>query len=235
MARGLLIDGEHPAPLSSDATPVPSQSLSKPDQKPVRRRDPLTDRQKHLAEKYLPMAKALAKPLKLNWPLECEEFESAALLALGEAAQSFDPDRNVKFATFARFRICGALRDVQRALVTAGWRGDADHAPLLYSLTYGSEEEGLVVGSEPDRPVSETVDAIDFVEYWLRKLPSKHAAACRELYINGCNQGEAAERLGCSRSRLSFLNKEAMEMLNDAWAYEARAEAQGKGRAGIDV
>ena len=53
------------------------------------------------------MAKSLAKPLKKNWPVEGEEFESAALMALVEAAQSFDPARNVKFATFARYRIWG--------------------------------------------------------------------------------------------------------------------------------
>jgi RNA polymerase sigma factor (sigma-70 family) len=230
MARTLLNEVDQNS--TTDATSASPDRFSKSGQKNGKRRDPLTDQQKELAAKYLPMAKALAKPLKASWPLEREEFESAALLALVEAAQSFDPTRNVKFATFARYRIWGALRDVQRGLVTAGWRGDMENAPIVSHLTYGSEEEGLVLGSEPDRPVGETIDAVDFVEYWLRKLPSKHAAACREIYINGCNQGEAAERLGCSKSRLSFLNKEAVEMLNDAWAYEARAGAKGK--AGID-
>src|SRR2546429_415660 len=104
MARSLPIDGDNPT-LAPDATPTPSKTLSKSAQKPGKRRDPLTAQQQSLAEKYLPMAKALAKPLKTSWPLESEEFESAALLALVEAAQSFDPTRNVKFATFARYRI----------------------------------------------------------------------------------------------------------------------------------
>jgi RNA polymerase sigma factor (sigma-70 family) len=190
------------------------------------RRGRLTEQQQVLAEKYLPMAKALAKPLKKNWPQEGEEFESAALLALVEAAQSYDESRNVKFATFARYRIWGALRDVQRGLVTAGWRSDMDNAPTVSSLTYGSEEEGLVLGSRPDRPVGEEFESVEFVEHWLRKLPTKHAAACLELFVNGCNQGEAAERLGCSKSRLSFLHKESIEILNEAWAYQARSEAK---------
>lgn len=69
------------------------------------RRSRLTVEQQELAKSYLPMARSLAKPLKKAWPAEKEEFESAALLALVEAAQSFDPSRNVKFATFARYRI----------------------------------------------------------------------------------------------------------------------------------
>ena len=54
--------------------------------------------------------------------MERDEFESAACLALVEAARSFDPTRNIRFATFARFRIRGALVDVGRVMghLTAG-------------------------------------------------------------------------------------------------------------------
>jgi RNA polymerase sigma factor (sigma-70 family) len=145
-------------------------------------------------------------------------------LALAEAAQSYDPSRNVKFATFARYRIWGALRDVQRGFVTAGWRGDLDNAPTLGSLTYDAEEHGRVLGAEPDDEVGAELEAIDFVEGWLRKLPSRHAAACREIYLNGRTQGEAAKALGCSKSRLSYLHKEAIEILTDAFAYEKSLE-----------
>ena len=30
--------------------------------------------------------------------------------------------------------------------------------------------------------------------------------------------------IGCSKSRLSYLHKEALELINDAWTYQARAE-----------
>ncbi len=74
---------------------------------PEKVRGPLTAAQQELAERYLPLAKSLAKPLKLAWMSEAAEFDSAACMALVEAAQSFDPSRNVKFATFARYRIRG--------------------------------------------------------------------------------------------------------------------------------
>lgn len=190
------------------------------------RRSPLTAEQQRLAAKYLPMARALAKPLKLNWPNEGPEFESAALMALVEAAQSFDPARNVKFPTFARYRIWGALRDVQRGLITTGWRDDLEHAPTISSLAHDAEEHGRVFGSEPDAPVGQEFEAIDFVESWLRKLPSRHAEACRQIYIHDRTQGEAADRVGCSKSRLSYLHKESLDLLKDAWAHQARKQVK---------
>lgn len=189
------------------------------------RRVPLTTEQQRLATKYLPLARALAKPLKKNWPNEGTEFESAALMALVEAAQSFDPARNVKFPTFARYRIWGALRDVQRALVIAGWRADLENAPSISSLTYDAEEHGRILGTEPDAPVGQEFEAIDFVESWLRKLPSKHAEACRQIYIHDRSQGEAAAHVGCSKSRLSYLHKESIDLLKDAWTAQARKQA----------
>jgi RNA polymerase sigma factor (sigma-70 family) len=187
-----------------------------------RRRPPLTSAQQALATRYLPMAKALAKPLKRSWPSEFDEFESAALLALVEAAQSFDPSRNVKFSTFARYRIGGALRDVQRNLIIAGWRTDSLHAPIISSIRGDSEDQGRVLMTEPDAPVGSEMESMEFVEAWLRKLPPSHASVCRDLFINGSSQGETAERLNCSKSRLSYLRKESLEMLKSAYEYDER-------------
>ena len=215
----------------SAATPEAFEKKRKPSEaaaRPTTRRAPLTEEQQGLALRYVPMARSLAKPLKTAWPLEGEEFESAALMALVEAAQSFDPERNVKFATFARYRIWGALRDVQRGLVTAGWRGDLENAPKVSSLSYEAEENGRVLGSEPDAPIGQEVESTEFVENAIRKLPAKHAAACRAIYLEGKTQGEAAEVVGCSKSRLSYIHQEALELINDAWAYQARVESLSK-------
>ena len=190
------------------------------------KRPPMSVERQNLAVRYLPMARSMAKMLKISWPNEVDEFDSAACMALVEAAQTYDPSRNVKFSTFARFRICGALRDVQRALIVAGWRGDMENAPMIRSLTAECEEHGRVVLGEADPPVGEELEAIETVENWLKKLPAQHEAACRHIYLHGKTQGEAAEALGCSRSRLSYIHKEAIDLLNDAWEQSARAEAR---------
>src|SRR5262245_53427573 len=69
---------------------------------PLPRRPPLTKEQQDLAADYMPLARALAKRFKDAWAFENDEFESAACLALVEAAQSYDASKNVKFATYAR-------------------------------------------------------------------------------------------------------------------------------------
>jgi RNA polymerase sigma factor (sigma-70 family) len=202
-------------------------------QKPVEmntKREPLTEQQQALAVRYLPLARSLARTLKQNWPMETQEFDSAALLALVEAAQSFDPARNVKFATYARYRICGALRDVQRALIMQGWRDDLENAPKFMTLIATAEEFGEVMLCHPDRPVGEDVELADLLENWLKKLPPRHAAACRELYLNQKTQSETAEAIGVSKSRVSYLHREALEILNDIAMFQADAEEFLKGK-----
>lgn len=181
------------------------------------RRKPLTEGQQVLALKYLPLARSLAKPFKMSWPSSRDDFESAACLALVEAAEAFDPERNVKFATFARHRIWGSLRDVQRGLVALGWRCDPKHAPNVGPLPCDPERQGRVLGSEEDAPVGYEIEAMETVEGLFKKLPARHAAACRQIYLHGKSQHEAARSLGCSQSRLSYMHREAMTILDGSW------------------
>ena len=134
-------------------------------------RRPMSTEQQRLVIRYLPMARALARPLKATWPGDGNEFESAACLALVEAAQSFDASRNVKFATFARYRIMGALRDAQRMIITGGWKNDEKYAAILTNCFPDVEEMGKVLGGAQDPPIGSDLEAIDAVEGWLRKLP----------------------------------------------------------------
>jgi RNA polymerase sigma factor (sigma-70 family) len=69
---------------------------------------------------------------------------------------------------------------------------------------------------EQDPPVGLSVEHEDILECWLQKLPTKHAEACRLLFLAGKTQVEAARILGFSQSRLSSLRREALSMLKDA-------------------
>lgn len=185
-------------------------------------RSPLTADQQTLAVKYLPLARSLAKPYKMTWPTHRDDFESAACCALCEAAGTFDPDRGVKFSTFLHHRVWGALRDVQRSLVALGWRCDPAHAPVITGLPKNPEGKGRVLGADTMEPVGQDIEVSDSVENLLRKLPVRHATVCRQVYIHGRNQHEAARQLGCSQSRLSFLHREAIAILNGTWEEQIR-------------
>jgi RNA polymerase sigma factor (sigma-70 family) len=177
------------------------------------RRAPLTDEQRALAARYLPMARAIAKRMDGLLPRQSDELESTAYLALVEAAQTFDPSISVNFATYARYRICGALRDLRRLMASAGWRGDPADFPVFQRLGTNAETYGQVIGIHPDRPVGTDIEATEAAEDWLSRLPRTHATACRLIYIGGKSQDEAAAVVGCSKSNLSRLHRQAITWL----------------------
>jgi len=185
--------------------------------------DPLTEEQREMASRYLPLARKLAKPLKMMFVQWKDEFESAACLALVEAARSFDPSRNIKFATFARFRIRGALVDVGRSMELPGWDDDElGEAPDLVTLTPFNEEHGSVLVAVVPPPVGTEVDDVDSVEHVLRKLPERHATVCRLHYLYGKTQAEIGEALGCSQSEVTRLHRKSLELLSEPYLPDGR-------------
>ena len=183
---------------------------------PDRAKPPLNTSQQDLATQYLPLARAMARQMKTRFPGAREEFESAAFLALVEAAQSFDSSRNVNFATYARYRIRGALYDVYRELIGTTSTGTHAQARLERPLCDGWESQGRVIGAEPDLPVGTDLEIQDTVENWIRRLPRMHALAFRHIYLDGKSQNEAAHPVGCSKWKLCRMHSQAITWLQEA-------------------
>ncbi len=190
----------------------------------------LNDAQRGLATCYLPMAESLANGYKLQRRIERDELRATAYMALVEAARTFDPVRKVNFATFARHRIRGALRDYVRFLMSASWRGQSRPRPLFQSIGPESEETGRVIGISAERPVGSEIDSIEAVEQWLRLLPATHALTCRLIYIGGKEQDDVAKLLGYSKSHVSRIHAEALSWLID----DINARRAGTGRPRVE-
>jgi len=81
-----------------------------------RTEDPVL-RQK-LPNEYLGLVKNVAGRMAMGFPksVELDDLVSTGVIGLIEAAKNFDPDRGVKFETFAVPRIRGAILDELRAL-----------------------------------------------------------------------------------------------------------------------
>jgi RNA polymerase sigma factor for flagellar operon FliA len=71
-----------------------------------------------LLEKYLPLVKSIAGRMALGFPrsVELSDLVSTGVIGLIEAFSNFDPERGVKFETYALPRIRGAILDELRAL-----------------------------------------------------------------------------------------------------------------------
>ena len=199
---------------TSGAATVQSAPLAK--LFPKRKLPRMTPEQSDLAGRYVPLARLLARPFKDAWPTETADYDSAALLALVEAAIKFDPLRNVQFATYARFRVLGALRDVRRKFAKEGYPRELPNVPRAFHYIPGPYERGLLMMTSPETPVDEVVASIEQVEHWLNTLPARHARACREIYLNYRSQEQLAAEFGCAKSRISNLHAQAMDILRDS-------------------
>ena len=75
--------------------------------------------------------------------------------------------------------------------------------------------------------VGKDVESADEVEHWLGTLPPRHAQACREMYVAGRSQTEAARHIGLVKSRVCTLHAEALELLRNSPAVREAALAIG--------
>ena len=191
----------------------------------------LDEDQRGLAVRYLPMAHHLAQRMCAIWPAEREELESTAYLALAEAAQSFDSSRKVGFGTFARHRIRAALRDLQRLLSLDGWPGSGEQGQVVTELGRFRDRIGREIGIEPDQPSGAGTEEAEAVDEWLRRLPKAHGAVCRFIYQGRKSEDEVATELGCSKSMLTRMHREAVTGLIRAYRRARLGHPQDSGKA----
>ncbi len=206
---------DHPVDRDQSADPTATRGgRPYPDRcRPDRLRPPLDDRQRGLATRYLPLARSLARRMTSDHPDWRDEFQSAAFLALVEAAQHFDSTRNVDFATYARHRIWGAVRDTRRQLLRNGTPGRLSAPRTVIRMSEAAESHGRVVTAEPDEPIGTELEIRETVETWIDRLPRAHARTLRLIYLDGRTQEQAAEEVGCSKANISRLHHQGLSWL----------------------
>lgn len=176
-------------------------------------RTPLTDHQKSLAARFLPLARSIARQHRHKGSVEHEEIESVAFLGLVEAARSYDPDRETSFPTYARFHIVGAVMDFFNNLHAR--RKDRLFSTIAKTGREEVDSYGKPVGITPDGPIGSEIDAVEEVESHLRPMSTLQAWICRQIYLEGKSPEEVAQIMDCTRSYVSRLHREAIEFLSE--------------------
>lgn len=191
---------------------------------------PLTEERKTLAADNFRLAKFLARPFKRSWPEIMDEIDSAAVMGLMDAARLFDPSRGIKFATYARIRIIGSIQDAERKMVLHGYRRGLDPhgVPKFQSLKYDSENSGRIVGRKPEAPAEMWVEEADSVEHGLRKLDDKRKAVYMMSIVDGMDGVQIGKSIGLTKSRVSYLRKDALQILQGIKDLDGRPEANRK-------
>jgi RNA polymerase sigma factor (sigma-70 family) len=189
---------------------------------PNRLRPPLDDRQRSLATRYLPLARSMARRMAAFHPQWKQEFQSAAFLALVEAALAFDPARNVDFSTYARHGIWGALLDTRRELQQRPGPGRRSMSRTVIRLSAAAEQHGRVLNTEPDEPVGTELEREEMVEAWISRMPRAQSRAFRLIYQDGRTQEEAADVVGCSSASMSRLHEQGLDWLRHGHGHGPR-------------
>lgn len=81
-------------------------------------RDPNPELRQKLLKQYLPLVRNVASRMAMGFPrsVELSDLINTGVIGLTEAFANFDPERGVKFETYAVPRIRGAILDELRAL-----------------------------------------------------------------------------------------------------------------------
>lgn len=162
---------------------------------------PLTAAQSDLAARHFWLAKSIARRAGKSRPGQWDDFQSAANLALVQAAARFDPARGASPATAATCRIWWAMREV----IAAGYK----HPPME-PLGKHPESRGRAMWTTADPPVGTEIETAELVEQWLQGLTAQQAKVCRSIYQDGRDQVETGRKLGLSRSRVCHLHASAI-------------------------
>lgn len=103
-----------------------------------------------LVERYMPLVHKVAEIMARRlWPrVAAEELASAGYDGLIAAVTSYDPGRGVKFETYCRQRIVGAIRDWQREIDPLGRSGRSFERSLNSVKERIRAERGVVATSD---------------------------------------------------------------------------------------
>ena len=175
-------------------------------------RTPLTQEQQGLARSYIPFAKKIAAPLRDCWPSNAKGVRLRGRRRLGAGCQSFNRSRGVKFATFARYRIWGALKDMQRGMNLKGFKQVQD-GPKVEGLTEEAEGYGTILNTTPDCAIEDVVEERDWLERIFRTLPKLEREICTLIYLEGWNQKRVCAALNISRTHVSVIHARALKKL----------------------
>ena len=202
-----------------------------------------------LVERYIPLVNKMAEIMARRlWPrVSADELASAGYDGLIGAVTSFDQDRGVKFETYCRQRILGAIRDWQREIDPLGRSGrnferslntiedrfQAERGEMATSDEL-AREMGLSLETPTERrndsrvnslvPVDPGPSPVQHTErelirdYLTRGLKDQDRLIITLYYYERLTMAEIGAVLGVSESRICQRHAEIMEQLRTRFA-----------------
>jgi RNA polymerase sigma factor (sigma-70 family) len=181
-----------------------------------------------LIVEHFPRCRFVAGALKRRLPpsVDLDDLTQAGAIGLMQAASSFDASRGIKFATYAEFRIRGAMLDYLRRLKFAR-RSESQRAEHLEPLSldgFATEDREGLQDSSP--AFEQTIIARDMAKQAFQALPrGKGAAICRRYFFRDETQTQIARDAGVSTPRINQVIAECVVVMRER--LNARGVAAG--------
>lgn len=152
---------------------------------------------------YLPLAHKLASNVRKSLPkgLQIDDVMSAAYFGLVDAANKFEVDRNIKFGTYAKFRISGEIKDCIR---------DFCRTQKRFSSCY--DDKGNCLFDSLAIATEEKFDKIE--EGFLNQLNDRQKKIFNFYFNEHLSLKEIGQKMDVSESRVSQIMKEIKAILN---------------------
>lgn len=174
-----------------------------------------------LIERYMPLARALARRVRLvGCPVaDADDVTSAALLGLIDAVDRFEPGRGVPFEAYASLRIRGSIVDELRRIDGRGRGAAASEQPRAISLDGLVEEEWQAFLASSDEGFDDEIERDDLrmrVQGALDGLPPRQREVLARYYADALTLRQAGLRMGISEARACQLHGRAISNLRQA-------------------
>jgi RNA polymerase sigma factor for flagellar operon FliA len=183
---------------------------------------------------HLHLVRHLAWRMKHTLPrvVELVDLESAGHIGLVRAAQTWQPEKGVRFSYYCRFRIRGAMLDQLRAMdpLTRRCRAELSRELRAMSPTERHARSHTPDGMDPlsvqaqdhscgdveERGPSEILESRELPDGLVRALSERERVVLHMRYVEDMQFQSIAPYLGVSPSRISQIHRELIEKAR-AW------------------
>jgi RNA polymerase sigma factor FliA len=209
---------------------------------------PDTQRARHssLIEEHRSYARAIAMEMLRNTPsgTDRDELLSAAEFGLVQAAEGFDASRGITFATFAYYRIRGAIYDYFRRVgrqnkyelaandyladrTSAGIQGggDSDFSEVrqvtrgviaCYALSREREIADAVPDSSNPEECVLSREQRSLLKDAMATLPERNRQVIQEYYFGELTFDQIADQMGLSKSWVSRIHARSIDLIRES-------------------
>jgi RNA polymerase sigma factor FliA len=175
-----------------------------------------------LVHQHLHLVRAIARRVRreLDGHVEIEDLEGHGMEGLVQAAARFDRRRGASFATFAAYRIRGAMYDAVRALGRYSRREVAEHraAAALTAQPLPSDPDAVAGDAPPADEIAAARERRRQLHDAVARLPGQESQVIRKVYFEDKMLTDAGAELGLSKSWSSRLHARAVDRLREMLA-----------------